>query len=258
MDDITSFGAWLKRQRKARDLTQEELARRVGCATVTLQKIELDERRPSKEIAAWLAEALVIPPEERPTFLKVARGELPVERLPGMPPLPPARPAALPTGTVTWLFTDLEASTQLWERHPQAMPAALARHDALLREAITLHGGTVVKATGDGIHAAFARAPDALVAALAAQRALQRAPWGETELRVRMALHSGAAEERGSDYYGPAVNRAARLLAAGHGGQVLISAATQELVHDHLPAGVDLRDLGLHWLKDLSRPEHIF
>ena len=159
MDEITSFGAWLKRQRKARDLTQDELTRRIGCATVTLQKIEIDERRPSKEIATRLADVLEIPPAERPAFLRVARGELPVDWLPGMPAVPAHRPPALPTGTVTWLFTDLEHSTQLWERYPQAMPAALARHDALLRDAITAHGGTIVKGTGDGIHAAFPKAP---------------------------------------------------------------------------------------------------
>ncbi len=130
MDEITSFGTWLKQRRKALDLTQEELARRLGCATVTLQKIELDERRPSKEIAARLAEALEIPPAERPPFLGVARGELPLEHLPGTATLPAVPPPAPPTGTVTWLFTDLENSTQLWERHPQAMPAALACHDA--------------------------------------------------------------------------------------------------------------------------------
>ena len=145
MDTITSFGSWLKQRRKALDLTQEELARRIGCATVTLQKIELDERRPSKEIAARMAEALDIPAAERPTLLKVARAELPVERLPGMPTLPAVQPLALPTGTVTWLFTDLEQSTQFWERSPQVMRPALARHDALLRQAIETHGGTVVR-----------------------------------------------------------------------------------------------------------------
>ena len=124
MDEIVSFGAWLKWRRKALDLTQSELARRAGCAAVTYQKIELDERRPSKEIAARLAEALEIPPEERPEFLRVAAGELPVERLPGMssaPAIQAARYPALPTGTVTWVFTDLANSTQLWERYPQRL-----------------------------------------------------------------------------------------------------------------------------------------
>src|SRR5919199_1035129 len=262
MDESTSFGAWLKQRRKALDLTQEELARHLGCATVTLQKIELDERRPSKDIAERLAVTLEIAPEERPTFLKVARAELSVERLSSLPAVPADQPAPhppLPSGTVTWLFTDLEQSTVLWEHHPQAMATALDRHDALLREAIQAYGGTVVKATGDGVHAAFAIAPAALAAVLAAQRALQREPWGDTgPLRVRMALHTGAAEERAGDYYGPAVNRTARLLAVGHGGQVLLSHTTADLVRDQLPDGVAVQDLGLHRLKDLQRPEHTF
>src|SRR5215831_10437537 len=125
--------------------------------------------------------------------------------------------AAPPTGTVTFLFTDLEGQSALWEAHPEPMRAAGARHDALLRRAVSHHGGHVVKATGDGLHAAFARAPDALGAALAAQRALAAEPWDlPTPLRARMGLHMGACEERDGDYYGPAVNRAARVMQAGH------------------------------------------
>src|SRR6185436_6884385 len=112
--------------------------------------------------------------------------------------------------------------------------------------------GHVVKTTGDGFHAAFARAPDALAAAIDAQRRLQAEPWGEIgPLQVRMALHTGAAEERDGDYYGPPLNRAARLLASGHGGQTLVSEATAGLVRDDLPPGTGLRDLGEHRLKDL-------
>src|SRR5262245_27401277 len=136
------------------------------------------------------------------------------------------------------------------------MRAALARHDALLRRAMRGHGGHVVKPTGDGLHAAFARAPDALGAALAAQRALAAEPWGlPTPLRARLGLHTGAAEERDGDYFGPAVNRAARVMQAGHGGQVLLSAVTAGLVRGELPAGAGLRDLGEHRLKDLLEPE---
>ena len=125
--------------------------------------------------------------------------------------------ASLPSGTVTFLFTDVEGSTARWEQHPEAMRVALARHDALVRAAIEEHGGHVVKTMGDAFHAAFARAPDALAAAVEAQRSLQAEPWDEIApeiggLRVRMALHTGAAEERDGDYYGPALNRAARLL----------------------------------------------
>jgi len=163
-----------------------------------------------------------------------------------------------PSGTVTFLFTDVEGSTQLWERYPEAMRTALARHDAILRKEIERRGGYVVKLRGDGFHAAFATASDALAAALAAQRALHAEAWGDVNIKARMALHSGAGEERAGDYFGTVTNRAARLLSAGHGGQILLSLATRELVCDQLPDQVGLRDLGQHRLKDLSRPERIF
>src|SRR5262249_39457236 len=154
---------------------------------------------------------------------------------------------APPTGTVTFLFTDLEGQTRLWEAHPEPMRAALARHDALLREAVLAHGGYLVKTTGDGLHAAFARAAGALAAALAAQPALAAEAWGlPRPLRPRMGLHTGAAEERDGDYYGPAVNRAARVMQAGHGGQVLLSQVMAGLVRGELPDGASLRDLGEH------------
>lgn len=164
----------------------------------------------------------------------------------------------LPTGTVTFLFTDIEGSVKLWESYPEAMKAILARHDALLRRAIEAHGGYVFKTMGDAFYAAFHTAPDALAAALAAQRALRAENWGETLINVCMALHTGAADERDGDYFGPPLNRVARLLAAGHGGQVLLSLATQELVRDQLPPTAQLRDLGEHRLKDLLRPERVF
>ncbi|HEX9371769.1 MAG TPA: tetratricopeptide repeat protein, partial [Roseiflexaceae bacterium] len=167
--------------------------------------------------------------------------------------------ADMPTGTVTFLFTDIVGSTRLWEQHPQAMPDALARHDAILRGTIEAHGGAVIATSGDGAHASFAAAPDALAAALAIQRALRAVPWGATgPLPVRMALHAGAAEARDADYFGPPLNRVARLLAASHGGQILLSAAARELVRDQLPPGVGLRDLGAHRLRDLARPEQVF
>jgi predicted ATPase/class 3 adenylate cyclase len=167
--------------------------------------------------------------------------------------------AELPTGTVTFLFTDLEGSTRLWEQHPEAMRAALARHDAIVVEAVEAHRGEVVKSTGDGTHAVFVRAEDAVSAAAAAQAALAAEPWGVTgPLRVRMGLHTGSAELRGGDYYGAALNRAARLMGIGHGGQVLVSHVTAELVGDALEGGVGLVDLGEHRLRDLSRPERVF
>jgi predicted ATPase/class 3 adenylate cyclase len=167
--------------------------------------------------------------------------------------------AELPSGTVTFLFTDLEGSTRLWEEHREAMQSALARHDAVLRAAVESHGGHVVKTTGDGLHAVFATAPDATAAALDAQQQLLGEVWPLPEpLRVRMGLHTGHAEMRDGDYYGPAVNRAARVAAAAHGGQIVMSHATEELVRDEMPMQCDLVDLGEHRLRDLSRPERVF
>ena len=165
----------------------------------------------------------------------------------------------LPSGTVTFLFTDLEGSTRLWEEHPDAMHGALARHDELVREAIEAHGGHVVKTTGDGFHAAFATARDALDAAVAAQLALTAEPWASTgRLRARMGVHTGEAQRREGDYYGTALNRAARIMSAGHGDQIVLSRATEELVGEALPGGCALIDLGEHRLRDLGRPEALF
>jgi class 3 adenylate cyclase/DNA-binding SARP family transcriptional activator len=160
-----------------------------------------------------------------------------------------------PSGTVTFLFTDLEGSTHLWEEHPDTMTAALTRHDAILRDAVESHRGRIVKTTGDGVHAAFANASDAIHAAIAAQLALHAEPWSETgALRVRMGVHTGTAEQRNGDYYGPAVNQAARLMGIAHGGQIVCSGVVAELVGDHF----DLVDLGLHRLRDLESALRVF
>jgi predicted ATPase/class 3 adenylate cyclase len=164
-------------------------------------------------------------------------------------------------GTVTFLFTDLEGSTRLWEEQRERMQRALASHDALLHEVIEREGGHVFKTVGDAFCAVFADPAGAVAAALAVQQALATdgdLATGAGPLRVRMALHTGTAEQRGGDYFGPPLNRVARLLAAGHGGQVLLSEATRALVRDALPGDASLLDLGEHRLKDLIRPEHIF
>jgi predicted ATPase/class 3 adenylate cyclase len=167
--------------------------------------------------------------------------------------------AELPTGTVTFLFTDLEGSTRLWDEQPEAMKSALARHDGILVEAVEAKGGHVVKSTGDGLHAVFATADTGIAAAAAAQQALVAEPWGPTgPLRVRMGLHTGVAELRGDDYFGSSLNRAARLSAVAHGGQVVCSQATADLARDGLRSGMALLDLGEHRLRDLSRPERVF
>ena len=166
----------------------------------------------------------------------------------------------LPTGTITFLFSDIVGSSRLWEDHSQAMRIAIARHDLIMRTSINEHNGQVVKQRGDGFHAVFASAYDAVDAAIAAQRNLQAENWDHmiNAIRVRMSLHTSTAQLRDGDYYGPQLNRAARLESIAHGGQILISSATRELIRDELPNDVALLDLGMHRLKDLARPERVY
>ncbi|HKW44367.1 MAG TPA: adenylate/guanylate cyclase domain-containing protein, partial [Candidatus Eremiobacteraceae bacterium] len=166
------------------------------------------------------------------------------------------QPAALPTGTVTFLFTDIEGSTQRWEQHPDAMMAAVNRHDELLRSVMAAHGGHVFKTVGDAFCVAFQRPEEGIAAAIAAQRALSEEDFSSLNgLAVRMGLHVGEAAERDNDYFGPTVNRVARLMSIGHGGQVLMSGAVYEHVKARLPADASPVDLGLRHLKDLLEPE---
>src|SRR5579862_104565 len=165
----------------------------------------------------------------------------------------------LPSGTLTFLFTDVEGSTARWDRDREAMRSALARHDTILREAVVTHGGHIFKTVGDGFCAVFETAPAAVAAAVDGQRSLQAHDFSPVGgVLVRMALHTGTAQERDADYFGPDVNRVARLLAVGHGGQVLVSQTTAQLVQSELAEECSLRDLGEHRLKDLSRSERIF
>lgn len=168
---------------------------------------------------------------------------------------------ALPSGTVTFLFTDIEGSTTLWEKYPEAMKTALAEHDSILRAAVESNYGHIIKTTGDGVHAAFEKAQDAVHATVEAQRALQTSEFfknSEISLRVRMGLHTGEAELRDGDYYGQSLNRAARIMSVAHGGQILLSNATAEVIRDDLSPAITLQDLNEHRLKDLARPEHIY
>ncbi len=166
----------------------------------------------------------------------------------------------LPHGTVTFLFTDIAGSTRLWRDHRAAMEQAYARHDALLREAITAHRGVVYKVIGDALQVAFPSAPEAVAAALEAQFGLDLEPWPLPEpLRVRMALHAGDVDpEPDGDYRSPVLNRLGRLLGVGYGGQVLLSHAVRGLSHERLPEDAGLLDLGEHRLKDLLEPEHLY
>jgi predicted ATPase/class 3 adenylate cyclase len=168
--------------------------------------------------------------------------------------------AELPSGTVTFLFTDLEGSTRLWEELPEAMSEALARHDEILRNAVDAHDGVVLSRMGDGIAAVFVSAPNAVAAAVGVQRRLGTEPWGETgPLRARMGLHTDEGRLRApSEYMNQPLNRCARLMAAAHGGQVLVSDATAAVTRGRLPEGGELVDLGEHRLRDLAQPMHVF
>lgn len=165
----------------------------------------------------------------------------------------------LPSGTVTFLFTDVEGSTRRWEEDSAAMRTAIEHHFAILDRAIEAHHGVRFKTIGDAIQAAFATAPEAAAAAVTAQRALDAEDWGSLgPIRVRMAMHTGAATPANGDYLAPVLNRLARLLAAGHGGQILVSEGTALLLRDALPSGVQLQDLGQHRLRDLREAERVY
>jgi len=173
----------------------------------------------------------------------------------------------LPSGTVTFLFTDIEGSTNLWEQQPEAMKAALAKHDSILKGAIESNHGQIIKTMGDGVHAVFTTALDAVSAAISAQKELvamrpsantQNYSTTNMEIKVRMGLHTGEAELRDGDYYGRALNRAARIMSIGHGGQVLVSEITGQVAREHLPGDASLLDLGEHHLKGLLGAERIY
>ncbi len=161
-----------------------------------------------------------------------------------------------PTGTVTFLFTDIDGSTKLWEQYPEAMKAALAKHDLILKEAIASNHGQIVKTTGDGVFAVFTTALDGINAAVTMQRELLQVSEA-LHLGVRMGLHTAEAELRDGDYFGTSINRAARIMSVGHAGQVLLSETTAQVVSEHLPKEYALLELGGYTLKGLARPERI-
>jgi class 3 adenylate cyclase len=171
----------------------------------------------------------------------------------------PGRNMQLPTGTVTFLFTDIEGSTRLLQVLGDGYRVVQDDHAEIMRRAIDEGGGVAIRTEGDSFFAVFPDHAAAVGAAVAGQRALAAHPWpDDIRLRVRMGLHTGQGKLGGDDYLGIDVNRAARIAAAGHGGQVLLSEATRSLVHDDLPDGVTLRDLGVHRLKDLEHPFRIY
>lgn len=170
--------------------------------------------------------------------------------------------SSLPTGTVTFLFTDIEGSTTLWERNPQSMAAALKIHNTILRKAIEANGGEIFKIKGDEFNAAFPTAPQALVTALETQRNLLSASWNELgPLKVRMGIHTGEAhlDEDGDEYaVSHTKNRVSRIMSAGHGGQILLSQESRDLCARNLPSGVVLQDLGEQRVKGMLLPEHFY
>ena len=164
-----------------------------------------------------------------------------------------------PTGTVTFLFTDIEGSTRLAREHPNTWEAARARHHQLLQQAIQANQGVVFQIIGDAFCAAFYRAGDALKAAVQAQRQFQEEPWGEIPIRVRMGIHTGEAEVHEEEYHGYlTLSLSQRLMSAGYGGQILISGAAEHLLRGQLLQDMSLRDLGKHTFRDVPEPVRVF
>ncbi|HEX8982655.1 MAG TPA: helix-turn-helix domain-containing protein [Ktedonobacterales bacterium] len=266
------FREALKRHRLAAGLSQAELAERAGLSPRGVSDLERGARtNPRPATVRLLADALNLISSDRATFLAAAHGMALViphtgpatEPQSGSPlattPPSPSPPISPPTGTVTFLFTDIEGSTQLLQRLGDPYADVLASHQRLLREAFAAHGGYEVDTQGDAFFVSFPTAPQAISAAIQATQALAAHPWPSgVTLRVRMGLHSGAPQLVGGQYIGLDVHRAARIAAAGHGGQMLLSAATAELVRHDLPDGVSLRDLGRHRLKDLQQAEQVY
>ena len=257
METTISFGYWIRRQRKALDLTQQILADRVGCSLAAIKKIESDERRPSRQIAERLADVLGVPANQREMFLEVARGLRSVDQLAMLHEPAISSP---PSGTVTFLYTDIEGSTRLAQEHPEEWETLRARHHAILRDAIGSNNGYVFQVIGDEFLSAFHTAEDAVRAAVKSQVALHAENWGDAPIRVRMGIHTGKAEVQEDGLYHGYVtlSHVQRVMSVGHGGQVLLSSTTQELVQDELPEGVELRDMGQRQLKDWTHSEHIF
>ncbi len=164
--------------------------------------------------------------------------------------------AAIPSGIVSFLFTDVEGSTRLWEAGADEMGESLTLHDQIMRNAVAEQRGHVFSTAGDAFAVAFGSVDEALTAAVNIQLRLLSASWSGPQIKVRMGLHTGEAQERDGDYFGPVLNRAARIMSAGHGGQILLSSVTAEKAE--LDDVVSFNDLGAHHLKDLEEPEHVF
>ena len=256
MQTTSSFGYWIRRQRKALDLTQLVLAERVGCSLAAIKKIESDERRPSRQIAERLANVLGVPDSQHEIFLEVARGVRSIDQF-SLAREPVV--SALPTGIVTFLFTDIEDSTKLAQEHAEEWETLRARHHAILRETMEAHHGYVFQVIGDAFCAAFHTPNDGLRAVIEAQRKLQTENWGEAPLKVRIGIHTGEAQTHRNEYRGYlTLCLVQRLMSAGHGGQILLSHATENLLRGYLPKDVSLLDLGEYKFKNILRPVRVF
>lgn len=174
------------------------------------------------------------------------------------PSEPTAKPRP-PSGEVAFLMTDIEGSTRLWDRAPEAMRRALKRHDNIMERAIEAAGGYVFCRAGDSFAAAFDSAESALQAAVSSQRSIAAERWPDViDLRVRMAIHIGESDERDGNYFGPCLNRCSRLLGLCRGGRIALSGAVRERIGSHVAAVLELTDLGMHGLRDLDEPEHVW
>ena len=264
MDEIHSFGKWLRHRRRGLDLTQEELAHQVGCAPITIRKLEGDVMRPSKQLADALSGPLGIHPDQREEFVRFAR-ENPNDALVSHftatfeTPLRSKSGHQFPSGTIHLLFSDIGGSTQLAQRLGEKYVRVLEKHQRILRDIFTKRNGHEVSTHGDSFFAVFSRATDAISAAIETQQALARETWtDDVRLHVRIGIHTGEPMLVNEDYVGVDVHRAARICAAAYPGQVLLSNQTRVMVERQLPPDTALRELGKYRLKDLNEPEHIY
>jgi len=264
-EQFVTFGELLKYLRRQARITQRELAIAVGYSDTQISRMEQNQRVPdATTLTALFVPALYI--EQEPKWvirlLELAKSAHGDSTLVADVNDKPGTLHDLPSGTVTFLFTDIEGSTKLSQQHPDAMPALLARHHEILNQAIDAHNGYVFQIVGDSFSAAFHSAIDALNAALDAQRHLQNESWSPAPIKVRMGIHTGMAQLNNSNqtiYSGyTTLALTQRIMSAGHGGQILLSGATRELVRNVLPENAELLDMGEKRLKDLLRPEHLY
>ncbi len=255
-DQFSTFGELLRYLRRQARITQRELAIAVGYSDTQISRIEQNQRVPdSTTITALFVPALYI--EQEPKWVARLLELAKAAQVGGMAEMDTI--ADIPTGTVTFLFTDIEGSTKLAREHPETWETSRARHHVIVRGAIESNHGIVFQIIGDGFCAAFHTAGDALNAAHQAQKDLQSEPWGDAAIRVRMGLHTGEAEAHDHEYRGYAsLSLVQRLMSAGYGGQVLVSGAAENLLRDGLPKDVSLRDLGKHNFKDVQQPVRVF